>query len=257
MGLDSGQWRKYAVSSTDALKRNEGLALRHAALIAGLGYLLMPVSWAEFHIYPKVVIPGNIQQTVQNIGAHPQMFAIAIFCYAVACMIDIVIAWALYELLAPVNKSVSLLTAWFRLVYTGVAFFSALNLVTVFRLVNTPDYLTVFGAAPLQAQAKLLLASFRYDWSASLIIFAVHLVLLGCLIYRSRYIPRIIGILLVIDGLGWITDTLQPYFYPNAHLGFLFITFLGELVFMLWLLIRGWKIREPATRATAGAISTP
>ena len=83
----------------------------------------------------------------------------------------------------------------------------------------------------------------------SLVIFGIHLVLLGCLIYRSGYIPRIIGILLVIDGLGWVIDSLQPYLYPNAHLGFLFITFFGELIFMLWLLIRGWKIPEPAPQS--------
>jgi Domain of unknown function (DUF4386) len=83
----------------------------------------------------------------------------------------------------------------------------------------------------------------------SLVIFGIHLVLLGYLIYRSGYIPWILGILLVIDGLGWETDSLQPYLFPNAHLGLLFLTFLGELFFMLWLLIRGWKIQEPASQA--------
>jgi len=76
------------------------------------------------------------------------------------------------------------------------------------------------------------------------VIFGIHLLLLGYLICRSGDIPRLIGILLAIDGLGWLTDGLQPYFYANAHLGFIFITFFGELAFMLWLLIRGWKIRE-------------
>jgi hypothetical protein len=77
------------------------------------------------------------------------------------------------------------------------------------------------------------------------VIFGIHLVLIGVLIYRSRYIPRLIGILLVINGLGWMIDRLRLYLFPDAPLGFLFITFFGELVFMLWLLIRGWKIQEP------------
>jgi uncharacterized protein DUF4386 len=102
-----------------------------------------------------------------------------------------------------------------------------------------------FGSGPLHAQVTLLLDSFRSDWSVSLIIFGIHLILLGYLIYRSRYIPQIIGVILVIDGLGWLTDSLQPYFYPSARLGFLFITFPGELVFMLRLLIRGRKIQQP------------
>ena len=237
------------MSSTNSANHHEGLTLRQAALIAGFAYLLSPVTTAEFSIMPKLVIPENIEQTVQNIVAHHGLFVAAIFCYLITFIEDVVIAWALYVLLVPVNRSVSLLTAWFRLVYTAIALVGWLNLVTVFRLLNTPDYLTVFGSQQLHAQVKLLLASFRYDWSMSLVLLGIHLGLLGYLIYRSGYIPRIIGILLVIDGLGWVIDSLQPYLYPNAHLGFIFITFFGELIFMLWLLIRGWKIQEPTAHS--------
>ncbi len=232
---------------------NEGLTLRQAALIAGFGYLLMPVAYAEFSIYPKMVIQGNVEQTVQNIVAHGGLFVAAILCYLITFLIDVVIAWALYVLLVPVNRAVSLLTAWFRLVYVVIGLFGVLNLMTVFRLLNTPDYLTVFGSSQLHAQVNLLLHSFRYDWSMSLLIFGIHLILLGFLIFRSGYIPWIIGILLVIDGLGWVIDNLQPYLYPNAHLGFIFVTFFGELIFMLWLLIRGWKIKQPNSASLASA----
>lgn len=238
------------MSSNILARRGDGITLRQAALIAGFAYLLSPVTTAEFSIMPKLVIPGNIEQTVQNIIAHDRLFAVAILCYLTTLIGDIVIAWALYFLLAPVNRSMSLLGAWFRLVYTAVNLSALLQLVNLYRLVNSQDYLTLFGSGPLHAQVKLLLDSFRSDWSLSLVIFGVHLVLLGYLIYRSGYIPRILGILLVIDGLGWVIDSLSPYLYPNAHLRFLFITFLGELFFMLWLLIRGWKIQEPnPTRA--------
>jgi Domain of unknown function (DUF4386) len=241
-------WRRNqgrVVSAINALRRDDGISLRAAAVIAGLGYLLNPVSYAEFSIYPKLVISGNIEQTAQNIAAHPRLFVAAILCYLISFAGDVVISWALYELLAPVNRAVSLLTAWFRLMYTAIAFFAALNLVHVYRLLITPDYAALFGVGPLHAQAQFLLRSFRYDWSIALIIFGIHLILLGCLIYRSGYVPKILGILLVIDGLGWMVDSLSPYLYPNANLGFLFVTFFGELVFMLWLLIRGWKIQEP------------
>ena len=234
-----------SVDSMDPANHHNGLTLRQAALIAGFGYLLSPVTTAEFSIMPKLVIPGKIEQTVQNIGAHHGLFAVAIFCYLITFLEDIVIAWALFYLLVPVNRSLSLLTAWFRLVYTAVVLFALLNLVTVYRLVDTPDYLPAFGSQQFHAQVRLLLNSFRYDWSMSLVIFGIHLVLLGYLIYRSGYIPRVIGILLIVDGLGWEVDSLQAYFYPNAHLSYLFITFFGELVFMLWLLIRGWKIKQP------------
>jgi hypothetical protein len=237
----------HAMALNHATNHGEGLTLRQAALIAGVGYLLMPVPYAEFSVYPKLVIPNNIEQTVQNIGAHGGLFLAAIFCYLITFISDVVIAWALYVLLAPVNRALSLLTAWFRLVYTVIALFGWLNLATVYRLVNTPDYLQVFGAGPLQAQVKLLLNTFRYDWSMGMLFFAIHLVLLGWLIYRSGYIPRLIGIILVINGLGWLIDSLKPYLYPNAHLGLIFITFFGELIFMVWLLVRGWKIPQATT----------
>ena len=232
-------------SDTGAI-RERGLSLRQAAVIAGLGYLLNPVSYAEYSLYPRLEIPGNVEQTAQNIANHGGVFAALILCYLINFIGDVVIAWALYFLLAPVNRSLSLLTAWFRLIYTAVALSGVMNLVTVYRLLHEQQYLTLFAAGPLHAQMELLLNSFQYTWSMSLVIFGIHLILLGILIFRSGYIPRILGILLVIDGLGWMISMLRPYLYPDVHLGFLFVTYLGELIFMLWLLIRGWKIPEPA-----------
>ena len=233
------------MSPTTLGSRGEGLTLRQAALIAGFGYLFGPVTYAEFSIYPKLVIPTDIGQTVQNIAAHQGLFAAAILCYLVEFIEDIVIAWALYFLLVPVNRAVSLLTAWFRLMYTTIAFFGMLKLVTVFHMVNTADYRAAFNTSTLYAEVKLLLGTFRDDWSIGLVLFGIHLILLGYLIYRSGYIPKILGILLIVDGLGWLIDSLHPYIYPNAHLKYLFITFFGEVFLMLWLLTRGWKIPEP------------
>jgi len=59
-------------------------------------------------------------------------------------------------------------------------------------------------------------------------------------------VPWWLGILLVINGLGWVVNSLQPYLYPDANLGFIFVTFFPELAFTFWLLIRGWKIPDPA-----------
>jgi Domain of unknown function (DUF4386) len=79
------------------------------------------------------------------------------------------------------------------------------------------------------------------------VFFGVHIGLLGYLVYRSGYIPKILGLLLVIAGagVGNSVQALSPYLYPNADLGFIMITFFGELIFMLWLLVGGWRIKEP------------
>jgi hypothetical protein len=157
--------------------RDSEITLRQAALIAGAFYVLSPFTTAEFSIMPKLVIPGHIDQTIQNIAVHGRLFLAAIACYLITFINDLVIAWAFYFLLAPVNRSLSLLAAWFRLVFTAIVLFGLLNLVTIFHLVSDPVYLRTFGVDQHRAQVQILLDSFRNDLSASLVLFGIHLVL--------------------------------------------------------------------------------
>lgn len=226
--------------------RSDGLPLRWAAIVAGLGYLLNPVSYAEFSIMPKLMVMGHPDQTLANITAHPGMFVTAIFCYLINFIEDVVIAWALYYLFAPVNRAVSLLAAIFQLVYAAIALGGWLHLVEAYRLVSAPDFSTAFGTGAARQQVDLLLHAFRYDYSASILIFAIHLLLIGGLILRSTYAPKWLGALLIVDGAAWWVNDLRPYFYPGANLDFLFPIFFVELIFMLWLLIWGSRIPEPA-----------
>ncbi len=161
------------------------------------------------------------------------------------------IAWALYVLLKPVNPAVSLLAALFRLIYTAVALAGMLNLVTVYRMLTAPEYATAFGSGQLHAQVNLLLNTLQYDWSMSLVIFGLHLLLVGALIYKSGYMPKWLGAILVVDAFCVMILQLRPYLWPNAHVGFLFFGMFGELVLMLWLLIVGW--REPVALQPATA----
>ena len=227
-----------------------GLTLRQAALTVGFGYLLNPVPFAEFEIWPKLLVSGDAAHTVANISAHQGLFLVAILCYLINFIEDIVIAWALYFLLAPVNKAISLLAALFRLMYTAIAFSAMFNLVTVVRMVQTPAFLTGFGRGQFDAQIDLLIHIFRYDYAYSIgAVFSIHLLLVGYLIVRSRYIPWWLGAIVIIDGLAWIVHNLQPFLYPNVDVDYVSVAFLGELVLMLWLLIFGWKIKAGAPEA--------
>src|SRR5438132_12056799 len=152
------------MTSTTRMDARQGISLSRAALVAGLAYLLTPTPFAEFYVYPHLVVSGNVEQTAQNILAHQGLFLAGILCYLFSYVCDVVIAWALYFLLKPVNASLSLLAAWFQLVYTAVAFYASLNLVRILRLLNTPEYTTLFGPGPLHAQMRLLLGSFRSAW---------------------------------------------------------------------------------------------
>ena len=197
---------------------------------------------AEFFIFPRLIHYADMGQTAADIAAHRGLYFLGVFDYLINFICDIVIAWAFYILFVPVSRSLSLLAAWFQLVYVAVALVAWLKVLTVFRLATNPDYLTLFGSDQLHAQMRLLLSSWRSDWSASLIIFACHLILLGYLMYRSGYVPKIIGILYVIDGLATVIDKLNPYLFPTVQLGFLFPIFFFEWIFMIWLLIAGWRL---------------
>jgi hypothetical protein len=88
------------------------------------------------------------------------------------------------------------------------------------------------------------LEAFRSSWYFGLLFFGIHLGLLGYLVVRSNYIPRILGILLIIAGLGYLINALKPVLFPNINIDFAQFTFYGELIFMLWLLIKGPRIKE-------------
>ena len=226
--------------------RVDGITLRQAALTVGFAYLLNPVPFAEFKLLPGLVTLDP-HQTAANFAAHHAAFLGGIFCYLVNFLEDIVIAWGLYVLLAPVNRGLSLLAMLLRLVYTVVALTGMFNLVTIYRMVTTPAYAGAFGSQQFAAQIDLLYHMWRYDYAFGIgAIFSLHLLLVGFLIIRSRYMPWWLGAIIVINGLGWIVSNLQPYFYPGVALGFIGITYFGELVMMLWLLTFGWTIERRA-----------
>jgi len=227
-----------------------GMTLRRAALVAALAsfapLILGGVPFAEFYVFARLIVPEDTAETVRNILANRSLFLLGVFAHLITFVADIVLAWALYVLLMPVHRALSLLTAWFRLVYTAVALSALMHLVSAFRLLEDGAFARTFGANLLHAQVEVLIRSFKYEWSLCIVIFGIHVALLGYLVARSRYIPRILGVLLVIAGLGYVVNYLRPYFYPDLDTGFLFVTFFGEPVFALWLLVRGRRIPEPA-----------
>ena len=221
-------------------------SLRTAALRAGFALLVMVIAapFVELFAYPKLVVSDNVEKTIKNITDNKGLFVYVIFGYLLTFVCDIVVAWALYILLKPVNKQLSFLTALFRWVYTIIALIALLNLVTVFRILNTSDYSTLFQSNEVNTLIMFLLKSFKGSWYFGFVFFSIHLILLGYLVIKSSYVPGILGILLIITGLGYLLTTIKPYLFSNVNIDFARYTFYRELVFMLWLLIKGWSIKE-------------
>ena len=227
--------------STQPPNMGSSIAPRHAALVAGLFYLLNTTPLAEY-LYSQIVVPGNIAQTAINFATQKLTVALALLAYFANLAGDVLIAWALYFMLAPVSRSMSLLAAWFQLAYSVIAFSATMQLLNVWSLVNNPKLHALFDQSQLHAQIALFLHSFRDGWSMSLSLFGIHLVLVGWLIARSTYVPKWIGIVLIVNGLGWFVGAWGSYFLPDVDLDFVSVTYFGEVVFMLWLLIKGRRI---------------
>ncbi len=216
------------------------------AFIAGLGIFFMLSSpFAEFMVYQKLVVAIDATETVRNILAHKSLFVSGILAYLFNFLCDVLVAWALYFLLKPVNESLSLLTAWLQLVYAIISLVALLNLVTVLRLLNIGEYAPLAGAEQSPLQVMQSLNAFRDWWSFGFFFFGLHLLLLGYLVFKCTYIPKILGILLAIAGAGYLLNMLLPFFFPTINLDYITLTYFGELFFMIWLLVKGLKIKEP------------
>jgi hypothetical protein len=221
------------------------LTLRQASLIAGFGYILMlgtPIT--EFLVWGKLVDFSNAQATTKNIADNLPFFRTGIMLYLVNFIGDIIAAWALYILLRPVSAMFSMLAAWLRIIYTILSVAALMNLLTILQLVRPEEYLNAIPAGQIQAEVMMALHAFRQGWSFCYSFFGLYLILLGWLVFISQYISRIVGACLIIAGVGWLTDSLQPYLFPGMKISIGMITGLGELVFMLWLFIKGSRLKE-------------
>jgi hypothetical protein len=224
--------------------RGAGISARTAARIAGWGILAMALiaPFAEFYVRQRLVVPGDATATASNILANELLMRSGIAAFLVVIVLDVLVAWALYHVFRPVDPSVAGLMALFRLVYASIF------AVAVVNLVSAVDATRVAASDTGQPHAAMMRSLDAFDpaWSVGLAFFGVHLGLAGYLALRSGYLPRALGVVLVIAGLGYAFDTfaglLLPDYEPTAAL----VTFVGEVALLLWLLIRNAKI--PDTR---------
>ena len=231
---------------------------RRAARIAGVGYLVLFVLgiFANFIVREGLIEPGDATTTAANIVGSEGLFRLGLVSFLVIFVVDLVIAWALYIFFRNVNKDLSQLTAWFRLVYTVFLGVAAIFFFEALQLLSRPDYLTVFDTGQLDAQALQALEAFNYTWLIGLLCFGIHLILLGYLIIRSGYVSKILGYVLIVAGTAYGIDTLANALlanYDDFATVFLMIvavpSVIGELWLGLWLLLRAGKAQESTIQA--------
>ena len=166
----------------------------------------------------------------RDIAASEGLFRWGVASLFVVVVLDIIVAAALLQVFTPVSRSISMLAAWFRLAYAGVFLVAISQLAGVLRLSGDAS------------QALSHIEDFGNIWNASLILFGVHLALLGYLVYRSGFAPKPVGILLVVAGLGYLVDSLGTVLVPDYSVSVSQFTFVGEVVLIFWLLIKGRRV---------------
>ncbi len=228
------------------------ISRRAGALIAGIGLLGMAVlaPFAKFGVLETLIVPADATATVNNIIASEGLFRIAIAMLLIVTFLDIVVAWALYVVLRPVNAALALLVGWLRLAAPAVFAVALANLLDVAQLVGGPDG-AALQPAQLQAQVMASIASFYNGWIGfALAIFGLHLLGLGYLLFRSADFPRFLGVLVVIAGGGYLADSFTRILVPDFAFTFSVYTFVGEALLIVWLFYRAIKGFNPSAGAS-------
>jgi len=200
-------------------------------------------------IIPRLVVSGDAAATAANILANQPLFWWGFASTLIGVLFHI--AWTLlfYDLFKPVNRSVSLLAAFVMLVGCAFQALTSLLYLAPVRVLTAGSALSAFTAEQLQALALVFLKLNALVFDIYLVFFGCWCVLTGYLIFRSTFLPRILGVLLVIDGLGWMTflsPSLGRYLLPVIFIA----TGLAELPLILWLLVKGVNVRKWKEKAS-------
>ena len=226
-----------------------------AARIAGFIYLSMIIvaPFCLLYIPSKLIVRGNAAATAANILAHETLFRLSIFGDLIGQVIFICLGVALYRLLRDVNKIWALLMLSFVLASAAVCFLNVLNDVAALILFRGGDFLVVFDKPQRDALAMFFLRLYGHGQFIAEIFWGLWLFPLGLLVYRSRFIPRFIGVWLMINCFGWLVLSFTALFFQenyNALLSYLQPVLFGEMALMLWLLIRGAKVPALAVQTS-------
>lgn len=220
------------------------------ARVAGFAYLIVfiltPAIWVE-----SLIVPGDAVTTASNIMASESLFRMGIASWLIVLASDAVVAWALYHLLKPMNRSLSQLAAWFRLLFVAIFGINLLNWLNALQLIGGADGFTVFETGQLQSQVMLYFDAYDYGTNIAFVFFGLHIAVLGYLVFKSEFIPRILGVLLMVASVGYLIDSFASILssnYANSETSFLLMVavpaIIAELALALWLLIKGIYIQK-------------
>jgi hypothetical protein len=215
--------------------------INRTARFAGFLYLILAVcgGFAEFAVRQRMTVPGDAAATAANILASEWTFRVGFVAELVGQVVFVVLVLALYQILKPVNRNQALLMVVFVLIAVTMTCINMLNQYAVLLVLKGGAYLSVFNAAQIEALALLFVNLQKAGYMIAQVFFGLWLWPLGYLIVKSGFIPRIIGVMLIVACFGYLADVLIFALVPGFDVVISEFTFVGELMLLVWLLVRG------------------
>jgi len=207
----------------------------------------------------QLVVANDAAATAHNIVTHELRYRLGFAAELIEILCTVPLALIFYELFKVVNKRVVLLVVFFNLVGTAIESVDLLNHLAPLTLLGGGSYLSAIPVEQLQAQAYLSLKLYELGFAICLVFFGFFCLLLGYLIFRSGFLPRMIGVLLAFQGLCYLVNSFVDFLAPRmADLAFsvLAVSAVGEISLCLWLLVMGVNVprwNEKARLAVSGA----
>jgi hypothetical protein len=228
---------------------------RTKARLAGAFYLatILTGIFAQGFISARLIVPGDATATATNILSHDGLFRLGFAVYMIEMICQIIMTVLIYDLLKPVNRSISLLAAVVGFVGCGIKTFSRLFYFAPLLVLGGTHYLAVFSGEQLNAVALLFLRVNDIGAGIALVFFGFYAILKGYLVIRSTFLPRVLGWLAVLGGIGWLAF-LSPPFGERVFSVVALIGIIGSLANIAWLLVVGvneQRWREQAKVAEA------
>ncbi len=226
-------------------------SINKTARIAGLFYLLYMITTIGAQVFgrSRLIVFGDAASTARNIMAAEWPFRLSFVGDLVSAVLFFLAAWALYVLLKPVNPGIALSFVLLNAAGTAVYATNLLNQWAALLLLSGADYLKAFQPGQLQALAMFFLTLHSNGSWLSQIFFAAWLLPLGYLVFRSDFLPRILGTIIMIHFFGWLATFFQFFLFPGFQ-ALTSVTYplglISELGLTLWLLIKGAKEQLPA-----------
>ena len=227
-------------------------SLKKTARGAGILYLIMDVFmiFSGMVVDPKIYVPGDAVATVSNILAFEWLFRLGFVSWIVGFIVFLFLVLALYNLFKSVDKGQARLMVILVVTGISVAFLNTLNQYAPILLLSGAGHLSAFNPAQLQTLSMVFLDLYNNGIMVAEIFWGLWLIPLGILVYKSRFVPKVLGVLLIVGCFGHLLSFLSTFLFPDYNTILIPISetvMSGEGPIFLWLLIKGVKDQQLTT----------